>query len=118
MSSDDVVKMVAQAWGLPVQWLYGLCQLIDAMQWEATDLRRLLGVCRQHGDAAMLLTICEWLQEESSNPYWRRSVRKLQAHWSKDGTIYFTLPAEAMVDFEKAPCCTAKTMLEGRLKTT
>jgi hypothetical protein len=45
-------------------------------------------------------------------------VRKLQAHWSKDGTIYFTLPAEAMVDFEKAPCCKAKTMLEGRLKTT
>jgi len=28
-------------------------------------------------------------------------VRKLQAHRGKDGTIYFTLPAEAMVDFEK-----------------
>ena len=118
MSSDDVVNLVAKAWGLPVKRLYGLCQLIDDMRWEATDLRRLLGVCHQHGDAAMLLTICEWLQAESLNPYWRRSVRKLQAHWSKDGTIYFTLPAEAMVDFEKAPCCTAKTMLEGRLKTT
>ena len=118
MSSDDVVKMVAQAWGLPVQRLYGLCQLIDAMHtWDATDLRRLLGAWYQHGDAAVLLTVCEWLQSESTNPYWRRSLRKLRAHWNTDGTIFFTLPAEAMVDFKKAPRCKAKTTLEGRLKT-
>jgi hypothetical protein len=117
MSSDDVLKMVAKAWGLPLKRLYGLCQLIDDMRWEASDLRRLLGVCHQHGDTAMLLTVCEWLQAESLNPSWRRGLRKLQAHWSKDGTIYFTLPAEAIEDFKQAPRRKAKTILEGRLKT-
>jgi hypothetical protein len=117
MSSDDVVKMVAKAWGLPVQRLYGLCQLIDDMGWEATDLRRLLHALYQQGDQGMLITLCEWFLAESIAPSWRRSVCKLQAHWGKDGTIYFTLPAEAMEDFKKAPRCKAKTILEGRLKT-
>ena len=117
MRSDDVVKMVAKAWNLPLNRLYGLCQLIDDMRWEAPDLYRLLHALYQQGDQGMFSTLCEWFLAESTDPSWRRSVCKLQAHWGKDCVIYFTLPAEIRDEFRRAKWCKAQSVLNGRLKT-
>jgi len=112
MTDQQIVEMIARAYGLTPRRFRSLCALIGEMRWPPGDLRRLLEARARHSENYMLIQIAEWMQmEQPTRPQWRSALRQLRVRWGRNGEITFVLPKEDVKKVPQLPDCAAKRVL-------